>query len=894
MDPLSVLQIAGSAATAAKAAWSVGEALYTFCHDVKVIDQTVGGLIAEIKALSSACTLVDERLRDIVQNFDHEITRPSESRAKLWACVEAQVIDSQKSVDQLQAAVAGLVKDGSNAFAQAWRLVKLNMQTKDIGEARNRIRSHTASLQTILQTVAIEICYLAPKKADQQLRLLLSRTEECMEQLKALRLERADSATKVRASEDDVLALSQGITVDGESLYSKSEASGSLLGGDDPISGRRGINVAEWMQDISAIDAIISRSTSVVRRSSMTSPSLNGDVAPSTERPLSTAAPNHNGNGMTKIAEDDGSDDEMTIELALEALSTGRSLFDAGDHQEASSYLRETLKIVRELPAKRQKICDTWEVRFMLSVCAYHTLEFAEAEASLTSVIDDSSQLVERSDEQLLQVCEAGHLLSQVCVKLNKLDHARLYCENALQGRRRLLGKNNGAYHASVALMARVYELQGSDYRAKIYIKTIPEAERDSLESMFKDLVVLESQPIVMQSNVSIAQSDSSDGRSDVHRLSNRGTPSIASGRGPQVTVPEGRKRSFYNPATWRRPKQREVGLPQTPGASPAELSTTQGQPQRAESVVSVTTSLSSRLSDQSSSTLRGRQYAESVSSISEVPLTQNGLSPAGSAVGGYDPRPQPGRFDRRRSGADALSSTPTPTDLPGAYRRMSDASSFRKVDLQYFESKAMTAGCMRMKTSIIDGIKEGAYSRAEVDHMLAERARAIRNTSLTAVLVADQQESMAQDSKRDNSIVQLHTNYGQINIALRGDIDGLDDAKQSMIMESWTAAVIKCHSGLYDGCQLRRQRMDQWSAYGAFGASTGTNHLGPIDLLEILPELASVHFNHQHVGNIVRGGAVAMLILQKRSGISTSMGDAMIQKCTATVDPRLMQQAKS
>ena len=155
MDPLSILQIAGSAATTAKAAWTVGEALYTFFHDVKVIDQTVGGLVAEIKALSGACTLVDERLRDIVQNFDHEITKPSESRAKLWACVEAQVVDSQKSVDQLQAAIAGLVKDGSNAFAQAWRQVKLNMQTKDIGEARNRIRSHTASLQTILQTVAM-------------------------------------------------------------------------------------------------------------------------------------------------------------------------------------------------------------------------------------------------------------------------------------------------------------------------------------------------------------------------------------------------------------------------------------------------------------------------------------------------------------------------------------------------------------------------------------------------------------------------------------------------------------------------------------------------------------------------------------------------------------------
>lgn len=155
MDPLSILSIASAAANIAKGAWNVGEGLHQFFHDVKIIDQTVGGLIVEVKALSGACTLVDERLRDIVQNFDHDITKANDSRVKLWACVEAQVEDSQRSVDQLQTAISGLVKDGTNPFAQAWRQVKLHMQTKDIGEARNRIRSHTASLQTILQTVAM-------------------------------------------------------------------------------------------------------------------------------------------------------------------------------------------------------------------------------------------------------------------------------------------------------------------------------------------------------------------------------------------------------------------------------------------------------------------------------------------------------------------------------------------------------------------------------------------------------------------------------------------------------------------------------------------------------------------------------------------------------------------
>lgn len=66
MDPLTVLKIASVAASTAKAAWDVGEGIYTFCSDVKVVNQTISGLVAEVKALGSACTLVDERLRDIV------------------------------------------------------------------------------------------------------------------------------------------------------------------------------------------------------------------------------------------------------------------------------------------------------------------------------------------------------------------------------------------------------------------------------------------------------------------------------------------------------------------------------------------------------------------------------------------------------------------------------------------------------------------------------------------------------------------------------------------------------------------------------------------------------------------------------------------------------------
>ncbi|KAM3418060.1 hypothetical protein BST61_g6266 [Cercospora zeina] len=57
MEPL---QIAGIAAMLAKNAWTVGEALYIFGHDVSHIDRTVTGLATEVKTLSSACALVED------------------------------------------------------------------------------------------------------------------------------------------------------------------------------------------------------------------------------------------------------------------------------------------------------------------------------------------------------------------------------------------------------------------------------------------------------------------------------------------------------------------------------------------------------------------------------------------------------------------------------------------------------------------------------------------------------------------------------------------------------------------------------------------------------------------------------------------------------------------
>ena len=135
MDPVTVLQIAASAAGTAKGAWSVGVALQNFCSDVKSFNQTARGMVQEVRALGNACNLVDTRLRSIVQEFESEIKRPNQD-VSLWDCIKTQLSECEQSIEQLQASIAGLPPASSKGVSLVWKAVKLNVKTK--GELSSR------------------------------------------------------------------------------------------------------------------------------------------------------------------------------------------------------------------------------------------------------------------------------------------------------------------------------------------------------------------------------------------------------------------------------------------------------------------------------------------------------------------------------------------------------------------------------------------------------------------------------------------------------------------------------------------------------------------------------------------------------------------------------------
>lgn len=175
--------------------------------------------------------------------------------------------------------------------------------------------------------------------------------------------------------------------------------------------------------------------------------------------------------------EENESDDDLDIDLAKAALQTGTAAFDAQQWMEAESLLHEALRVLKQLPEDRRAFCDMFDLHFKLAVCTYYTQHPATAEEAITSL----AQHPISSSEHRERMCDATHLLSQLYIRMGRIDTARSECEKNLQARRRLLGKQSDAALKSMALMAHIYVLLDNRALAKTYLAMIPEAQRDAV-----------------------------------------------------------------------------------------------------------------------------------------------------------------------------------------------------------------------------------------------------------------------------------------------------------------------------------------------------------------------------------------------------------------------------
>ena len=172
---------------------------------------------------------------------------------------------------------------------------------------------------------------------------------------------------------------------------------------------------------------------------------------------------------------DDFDDDGITVELARNIVLTGQSALGSGDHRGAKGCFLEALTLVQQLPIKaRAAACDMLDLWYNIAMCCLVLDGQAEVEKTLLEVLQHEPS----SDVQREQLFHVSHGLAQLYVTTGRLSLARQSCNNALRGRRKLLGKDHQDYYSSLALMARISEIEGADIQAKAYKDMIPAAEQ--------------------------------------------------------------------------------------------------------------------------------------------------------------------------------------------------------------------------------------------------------------------------------------------------------------------------------------------------------------------------------------------------------------------------------
>ena len=151
MDPLS---IATAVLATSRAVGSVSQALYTFINSTKRVDDSVKDLHHEVQSLAA-----------VLEAIDHALKQPIVTKTKehislaggVWSSVNHAINDSQHTVKALGAILQGLedADKASNYFRKVLKQIKLKFNASDISSVKDRIHTHTTSLQLALQMLSL-------------------------------------------------------------------------------------------------------------------------------------------------------------------------------------------------------------------------------------------------------------------------------------------------------------------------------------------------------------------------------------------------------------------------------------------------------------------------------------------------------------------------------------------------------------------------------------------------------------------------------------------------------------------------------------------------------------------------------------------------------------------
>ncbi len=152
MDPLSIL---GAVWTTTEITYAISSTLLRFIQSSRIIDKTLEELNCEVEGLTKALETIERSLRDPAIR---RIKSGDDGKGP-WGSLDIAVTDTQRTVNALKEIVEGLgmVNKSANPLKKAVKQVKLSLDADQISKVKDRIHTHTTSLQLALQTASLQV-----------------------------------------------------------------------------------------------------------------------------------------------------------------------------------------------------------------------------------------------------------------------------------------------------------------------------------------------------------------------------------------------------------------------------------------------------------------------------------------------------------------------------------------------------------------------------------------------------------------------------------------------------------------------------------------------------------------------------------------------------------------
>ena len=154
MDPATILSVTATCAKIAKTAWDLGEALYTFTRDAKVINKTLSALIEQSRAVRDPCELLAGFLegvgQDIVAHPAWATTCHGAQLGNTLRVLQRQLTGCEATLESLCKTTEGIRSTDTASAKKAWATFKFNLCKESMLEHRAQLSLHLTALNTSL------------------------------------------------------------------------------------------------------------------------------------------------------------------------------------------------------------------------------------------------------------------------------------------------------------------------------------------------------------------------------------------------------------------------------------------------------------------------------------------------------------------------------------------------------------------------------------------------------------------------------------------------------------------------------------------------------------------------------------------------------------------------